>query len=134
MMTGAYRRSVGSSKTFKISVLHMFYGGWFDFRGRLWCSCGSCSRSQASFLKHDAGDPNSSESRTGRTKPGNRFQGHFQGQARQLISQAFGRAILWISPGEVIMVTPLKISKAPVLCFLKREIDGEKLFNQRFNL
>jgi hypothetical protein len=32
--------------------------------------------------------------RTGRTKPGNRFQGHFQGQARQLISQAFGRAIL----------------------------------------
>ena len=56
-----------------------------------------CSRSLASFLKPDAGDPNSSESRTGRTKPGNRFQGHFQGQARQLISQAIGRAILWIS-------------------------------------
>jgi len=31
----------------------------------------------------------------GRTKPGNRFQGHFQGQARQLTSSAFGRAILW---------------------------------------
>ena len=28
----------------------------------------------------------------GRTRPGNRFQGHFQGQARQLISQAIGRA------------------------------------------
>ena len=32
--------------------------------------------------------------RTGRTKPGNRFQGHFQGQARQLTSSAIGRAIL----------------------------------------
>jgi hypothetical protein len=32
---------------------------------------------------------------TGRTKPGNRFQGHFQGQARQLTSPAIGRAILW---------------------------------------
>src|SRR6185369_5821714 len=29
--------------------------------------------------------------RTGRTKPGNRFPGHFQGRARQLISQAVGR-------------------------------------------
>src|SRR4051812_18033322 len=33
--------------------------------------------------------------RTGRTKPGNWFQGHFQGRARQLISPAIGRAILW---------------------------------------
>ena len=32
--------------------------------------------------------------RTGRTKPGNRIQGHFQGQARQLTSSAIGRAIL----------------------------------------
>jgi hypothetical protein len=30
----------------------------------------------------------------GRTKLGNRFQGHFQGQARQLTSSAIGRAIL----------------------------------------
>jgi hypothetical protein len=29
---------------------------------------------------------------TGRTAPGNRGRGHFQGQARQLTSQAFGRA------------------------------------------
>ena len=32
----------------------------------------------------------------GRTQPGNRLQGHFQGQARQLTSSAVGRAILWI--------------------------------------
>jgi hypothetical protein len=32
--------------------------------------------------------------RMGRTKPGNWFQGHFQGQARQLTSSAIGRAIL----------------------------------------
>jgi hypothetical protein len=53
-----------------------------------------CSRNQLAFLRAGAGEPNSEEIRTGRTKPGNRFQGHFQGQARQLISQAFGRAIL----------------------------------------
>ena len=54
-----------------------------------------CSLNAASFLEPDAGDPDSEAIRTGRTRPGNRFQGHFQGQARQLISQAIGRAILW---------------------------------------
>ena len=53
-----------------------------------------CSRSLASFLKPGAGDPNPQAIEAGRTKPGDRFQGHFQGQARQLISQAIGRAIL----------------------------------------
>ena len=45
--------------------------------------------------------------RTGRTKPGNRFQGHFQGQARQLISQAIGRAILWAAKSAVIKFTQI---------------------------
>ena len=65
-----------------------------------------CSRNPVSFLKPGAGDPNSSiYLRTGRTRPGNRFQGHFQGQARQLISQAFGRASLWIAKSAITMFT-----------------------------
>jgi len=96
-----------------MNVFRWFSGGWFDFEGRIWCSLLCCSRSQASFLKRDAGDPNSSESRTGRTRPGNRFQGHFPGQARQLISQAFGRAILRPALAG-FMVTPVKhIAYAP---------------------
>jgi hypothetical protein len=67
-----------------------------------------CSRSLASFLKLGAGDPNSEKIRTGRTKPGNRFQGHFQGQARQLISQAIGRAILWAAKSAAFKFTPEK--------------------------
>jgi hypothetical protein len=46
--------------------------------------------------------------RTGRTKPGNRFQGHFQGQARQLISQAFGRASLCAAKSAAAKFTQYK--------------------------
>jgi len=68
----------------------------FDSRRRVWSACPQQPKSgllpQAGrggtnfpgFAGADAG--------TGRTAPGNRGPGHFQGQARQLTSQAFGRA------------------------------------------
>src|ERR1700685_49374 len=78
-----------------------------DKPSRLWFTFFRCSRNPVSFLKPGAGEPNSSEMGTGRTRPGNRFQGHFQGQARQLISQAFGRASLWIAKSAIIKFTPM---------------------------
>jgi hypothetical protein len=54
-----------------------------------------CSLNPASFLKPDAGEPNSQAIGTGRSSSGNGNAGHFQGPARQLTSSAVGRAILW---------------------------------------
>ena len=40
---------------------------------------------------------------------GNASQGHFQGQARQLISQAIGRAILWAAKFVAFKFTQSKL-------------------------
>jgi hypothetical protein len=71
--------------------------GWLDKPGV--CAMGNSilsSLSWLSFLKANAGDPNSSNgsSRAGRKAAGNRGQGHFLDRARQLTSPAMGRAIL----------------------------------------
>jgi hypothetical protein len=46
----------------------------------------------------------------GRKAAGNRGQGHFQDQARQLTSSAFGRAILWLPLGRDTTFTQSKIA------------------------
>ena len=72
----------------------------FDFFGIIYEACLVSSLSRFAFLQAGAGEPDSpgalaaKRPGTGRTVAGNRGQGHFQDQARQLTSPAIGRAIL----------------------------------------